>query len=143
MHGGVPHGEDEGGEGQTLEPDALLPGLRHEARHARDDVGGSLPVKVNHTGSTIDKSTQNALMTIASLVHYAETRVDQGCVPVPEHGQVVPHGVALHQQPRPPVAHLEVEAVRVLLRILGPGLDEETILEALSKHQPVNNRGEA
>ena len=62
---------------------------------------------------------------------------------MPEPGLGLPHGVTLHQQPRPPVAHLEVQSVGVLLGVLGPGLDEEPVLELLSKHQFVNNQGEA
>ena len=41
------------------------------------------------------------------------------------------------------MGHLEVEAVGVLLGILGPGLDEESVLELLSKHQLVHNQRKA
>ena len=51
VDGGVAHGEDEGGQGQTLEPDAALPGLRDQAGHAGDDVGRLRPVKVRHRRS--------------------------------------------------------------------------------------------
>ena len=78
-----------------------------------------------------------------SLCVYAEAGVDQGGVPVPPLGQMMPHGVPLHQQTSPPVGHLEVEAVGVLLGVLGPGLDKEPVLELLSKHQLVNNKRKA
>ena len=51
MDGGVAHGENEGGQGQTLQPDAPLPGLRDQARHAGDNVSGPGPVKVSHRRS--------------------------------------------------------------------------------------------
>ena len=51
--------------------------------------------------------------------------------------------MTLHQQTSPSVAHLKVQSVGVLLGVLGPGLDEEPVLELLSKHQLVNNKGEA
>ena len=51
MDGGVAHSEDERGQGQTLEPDAALPGLRDEASHAGDDVSSLSPVEVSHRRS--------------------------------------------------------------------------------------------
>ena len=51
--------------------------------------------------------------------------------------------MTLHQQTSPPVAYLKVQRVGVLLGVLGPGLDEEPVLELLSKHQLVNNQRKA
>ena len=82
-------------------------------------------------------------MDFLLLCFDAKAGVDESCVPVSPPRHVMPHGVPLHQQPRPPVGHLEVEAVGVLLGVLGPGLDEEPVLELLSKHQLVHNQRKA
>ena len=91
----------------------------------------------------MDVELTSVTIDILLLCFDAEACVNQGGVPVPPPRHVVPHGVALHQQPSPPVGHLEVEAVGVLLGVLGPGLNEETVLELLSKHQLVHNQRKA